>query len=228
MYLECVDDRWVGPQKPRTSTDVDFIFQHILDKQTKGAPIVSFCRGAVAERRGTSSNQLPCLSIPHSLEGGSWAEWSQWEVRLLARAPALSWKTCGRQTGLWAPQPTGPSCSLRRHCPDREQQPGTEENRLLKSHLGALVCAGCRLWWCHYPASLLRDPLGNAVPQEVFADEACNAGQEASDALLEDVQRHAVAEAEQRDHTAPVYPRIKQAGETVRDIQATACCRMGD
>lgn len=62
-----------------------------------------------------------------------------------------------------------------------------------------------------HPSSLLGDPLGDAVAQHELCHVAGDAAEEACYAVLVDVDGHAVAEAQQRDHPAPVNAAFKQA-----------------
>lgn len=62
-----------------------------------------------------------------------------------------------------------------------------------------------------HPSSLLGDPLGDAVVQHELRHVAGDAAEEACYAVLVDVDGHAVAEAQQRDHPAPVNAAFKQA-----------------
>lgn len=62
-----------------------------------------------------------------------------------------------------------------------------------------------------HPSSLLGDPPCDAVAQHEFGDVAGDAAQEARDALLVDVDGHAVTETQQGNHPAPVNAAVEQA-----------------
>lgn len=62
-----------------------------------------------------------------------------------------------------------------------------------------------------HPSSLLGDPLGNAVLEHEVSNVAGDAAEEARDAILVDIDGHAVAETQQRDHPAPVNATLEQA-----------------
>lgn len=62
-----------------------------------------------------------------------------------------------------------------------------------------------------HPSSLLGDPLGDAVAEHELRDVAGDPVEETPCAVLVDVDGHAVAETQQRNHPAPVNAALEQA-----------------